>query len=68
MDPELAGRTVFIKKNVEWYEAFFQRKASEEDWSGMNLGGSHYGRGKWKQWGIFICYGIQWNNEKVERR
>jgi hypothetical protein len=31
MDPELAGRMVFIKKNFEWYEAFLQKKASEED-------------------------------------
>jgi hypothetical protein len=31
MDPELAGRIVFIKKHFEWYEAFLQKKASEED-------------------------------------
>ncbi len=31
MDPDLAGRMVFIKKNFEWYEAFLQKKASEED-------------------------------------
>jgi hypothetical protein len=31
MDSELTGRMVFIKKNFEWYEAFFQKKASEED-------------------------------------
>jgi hypothetical protein len=31
MDPELAGRMVFIKTNFEWYEAFLQKKASEED-------------------------------------
>jgi hypothetical protein len=30
MDPDLAGRMVFIKKNFEWYEEFFQ-KASEEE-------------------------------------
>jgi hypothetical protein len=31
MDPEVAGRVVFIKKNFEWYEAFLRKKASEED-------------------------------------
>jgi hypothetical protein len=31
MDPELASRMVFIKKHFEWYEAFLQKKASEED-------------------------------------
>jgi hypothetical protein len=31
MDPELAGRMVFIKKNFDWYEAFLRKKASEED-------------------------------------
>jgi hypothetical protein len=36
MDPDLAGRMVFIKKNFEWYEEFLQ-KASGEDWSGMEL-------------------------------
>jgi hypothetical protein len=30
MDPELAGRMVFIKKNFEWYEELLQ-KASEEE-------------------------------------
>jgi hypothetical protein len=30
MDPDLAGRMVFIKKNFEWYEEFLQ-KASGED-------------------------------------
>jgi hypothetical protein len=32
MDPELAGRMVFVKKHFEcWYEAFLPKKASEED-------------------------------------
>ena len=30
MDPDLAGRMVFIKKNYEWYEEFLTKKASEE--------------------------------------
>jgi hypothetical protein len=30
MDPDLAGRMVFIKNNFEWYEEFLQ-KASEEE-------------------------------------
>jgi hypothetical protein len=30
MDPDLAGRMIFIKKNFEWYEEFLQ-KASEEE-------------------------------------
>jgi hypothetical protein len=30
IDPDLAGRMVFIKKNFEWYEEFLQ-KASRED-------------------------------------
>jgi hypothetical protein len=38
MESELAGRMVFIKKNFDWYEAFLQKKASEEDWSGIELG------------------------------
>jgi hypothetical protein len=31
MDSELAGGMVFIRKNFEWYKAFLQKKASEED-------------------------------------
>jgi hypothetical protein len=31
MDPDLAGRMVFIKRNFEWYEEFLQKKASEEE-------------------------------------
>jgi len=30
MDPELAGRMVFIKKNYDWYKEFLTKKASEE--------------------------------------
>jgi hypothetical protein len=30
MDPDLAGRMVFIKNNFEWYEELLQQ-ASEED-------------------------------------
>ena len=30
MDPELAGRMAFIKKNYDWYEEFLTKKASEE--------------------------------------
>jgi hypothetical protein len=30
MDPDLAGRMVFIKRNFEWYEEFLQKKAGEE--------------------------------------
>jgi hypothetical protein len=30
MDPKLAGRMIFIKKNFEWYEEFL-KKASGED-------------------------------------
>jgi hypothetical protein len=30
MDPELAGRMVFVKKNYDWYEEFLTKKASEE--------------------------------------
>jgi hypothetical protein len=28
---EHAGRMVLIKKNLEWYESFLRKKASEED-------------------------------------
>jgi hypothetical protein len=31
MDPKLARGMVFIKKCFAWYEAFLQKKASEED-------------------------------------
>jgi hypothetical protein len=68
MDPELASRMVFIKKHFEWYEAFLQKKASEEDWSGMELEGYLYWRGKRMQWKIIICYWIQLDNKRVERR